>query len=320
MLGAVAKSATLKDLDKLWRHFQRGDTTITHNPKFYHPDPAFLPDPTNTLLIDDSTDKASLQPFNHLPILDFDLEMLREAAQAVEADNEQFGLRKTMTPVDVLRLVFGASASDFYHQHIAHDAPPPIHPEKKVDGILLAIIGILAELADVESIPAWIAAGGLQPDIGHTFTKEIAGCGWEYIVKLDTVPSFEQQLLLSQRKAKKRRLADEGQRSSSAGDSVETGNGASSSAPRDPANHTIPQTLPSHPDHRHWYNSPAHVLYWVRRGLIAVAERGVSLQHGMSGIAERLDKAEREREALDEAARLREDGNGVGERIYQRPV
>lgn len=319
MLGAVAKSATLKDLDKLWRHFQRGDTTITPNPKFYHPDPAFLPDPTNTLLIDDSTDKASLQPFNHLPILDFDLEMLREAAQAVDTDNEQFGLRKTMTPVDVLRLVFGASASDFYHQHIARDAPPPLHPEQKVDGILLAIIGILAELADVESIPAWIAAGGLQPDIGHTFTKEIAACGWEYIVKLDTVPSFEQQML-SQRKAKKRRLADAGQQSSSAGDSVETGNGASSSITRDPANHTIPQTLPSHPDYRHWYNSPAHVLYWVRRGLIAVAERGVPLQHGMSGIAERLDKAEREREALDEAARLREDGNGVGERIYQRPV
>lgn len=315
LAGTVAKSATLKDLDKLWRHFQRGDTTITPNPRFYHPDPMFLPDPTNTLLIDDSTDKASLQPYNHLPILDFDLDMLREAADAVDADNEKFGLRKTMTPADVLRLVFGPSASEFYHRHIARDtAIPENGKENKVDGILLAIIGILSELADVESIPAWIAAGGLQPDIGDTFTAEIASRGWECIVKSDTVSPPAQQPLT--KKAKKRRL-----QAGAAGQQNSSQDPGTTAKPlRDPVNHTIPQTLPSHPDYQHWYNSPAHVLYWVRRGLVAIAERGVSLQHNMSGIGERLEKADREREALDEVAKRRADGNGVEERIYQRPV
>lgn len=294
----------------------------------------FRPDPTNTLLIDDSTDKASLQPYNHLPILDFDLTMLQNAADAVDADNEQYGLRKTMKPIDVLRLVFGASASDFYHRHVARDvAPPEDSAEKRVDGILLAIVGILSELADVESIPAWIAAGGLQPNIAHTFTEDIAARGWEHIVASDAIQHpLTPQHQLEGKKPKRRRMQDDaaGQQSVSVEPATGGGKipptdpppiGTSSNTPVDPANHVIPQTLPSHPDYQHWYNSPVHVLYWVRRGIVALAERGVTLQHNMSGVGERLKAAERERQLLDERAKV--GGQGIPEkpaRYFQAPI
>lgn len=260
--------------------------------------------------------------------------MLQNAADAVDADNEQHGLRKKMKPADVLRLVFGPSASDFYHRHVARDvAPPEESEEKRVDGILLAIIGILSELADVESIPAWIAAGGLQPDIGHTFTEEIASRGWEHIVASDAIQQFlTPQHELDGKKSKKRRMQDDaaGQQSVSVESATDDGSippavpdsaSTSSNTPADPANHVIPHTLPSHPDYQHWYNSPAHVLYWVRRGMDALAERGVPLQHNMSGVGERLKAAERERRTLDERAKAGGEGlPGRPPRYYQAPV
>ncbi|KAJ9118651.1 hypothetical protein QFC22_003871 [Naganishia vaughanmartiniae] len=353
------KSTTFKDLDKLYKHFAKSQQMLSaNNPRFFYPDPRFAPDASNTLLIDDSTTKACLQPFNHLPIRDFELEMLRSAVEAVDADERAHGgVKKTLDKVDVLRLVFGGSALEFWERcergPALPDGPPPPstsndatgprsppsestqstqqRPAEKptVDGILLAIVGILSELKDVASIPAWIASGGLQPDVSNTFTREVAEKGWEYVVELDRVV----KPVKSKGKSggKKRKVKREQEMDVDETQDVGVSNSSiltSSIAPADPAKHTPPQTLPSHPSYAHWYDSPLHVLYWVRRGLVALEERGIRVHHNMTGIKARLEKAEQVKEQQDEAAklleddrnraaaRLREDG---GEAVEYRP-
>lgn len=318
MLYSVQKSATSKDLDKLYKHFTRDNKFSGPYPRFFYPDPMFLPDPTNTLLIDDSTDKASLQPYNHLPILEFEWAMLKNSAEAVEAHEQVNGVSEILEPAEALRLIFGRDARDFYRKAVFTGTAKATSSseEKTVDGILLAIIGILSEIKDVQSIPAWIAAGGLRPDIGHTFTQDIAERGWDHVIALDAV---RQDSSNQERKGwlnwKKRKVEDDttaqdissrGHRNDHKSSEPNTKN-IPAHVPMDPRSHVVQPVLPSHPDYQHWYDSPLHVLYWVRRGLIALEEREVPLQHNMTGVAERLQQAERERRELDEAVSVRRE-------------
>ncbi|KAJ9101134.1 hypothetical protein QFC21_003352 [Naganishia friedmannii] len=344
------KSTTFKDLEKLYKHFAKSQQMLsTYNPRFFYPDPRFAPDATNTLLIDDSTTKACLQPFNHLPIRDFELGMLRTAAEAVDADERAHGgVKKTLDKVDVLRLVFGDSALEFWERCVSGPAlrsekPPPPEPEAPplpplvssnevpgpqalhfghkqptlhpgenptVDGILLAIVGILSEIKDVSSIPAWIASGGLQPDISATFTRDIAEKGWEYVVALDRVVKpikVKGKSGGKNRKVKREQDMDMDDAQDAGLNDLKNALPSTNAPSSDPTKHVPPQTLPSHPSYAHWYDSPLHVLYWVRRGLVALEERGIRLQHNMTGIKARLEKAEQVKEQQDEAARLLED-------------
>lgn len=287
----------------------------------------FFPDPSNTLLIDDSTAKASLQPYNHLPILDFEWNMLKTAAEAVEEFEQVHGVSKVLKPADALRLIFGHSAIDFYRKTLSAENEMTTTPaEKRVDGILLAIIGILSEIQDVQSIPAWIAAGGLRPDVSNTFTEDIAQQGWKHVVALDMTrhrPASTQQEAPSGSKRKKRKHDN----SMAEQDGLQRGNGGvmgeipslelneNSALPQvavQSTDHIVQTVLPSHSDYQHWYDSPFHVLYWVRRGLIALQERGVPLQHNMSGIEKRLQEAERQRKELDDAVAARRAASLAG--------
>jgi hypothetical protein len=327
LLLSVQKSDTFKDLDKLYKLFTKADKFSGHHSRFSYPDPMFFPDPTNTLLIDDSTAKASLQPYNHLPILDFEWNMLKTAAEAVEEFEQVHGVSKVLKPADALRLIFGHSALDFYRKTLSSETGmATATAEKRVDGILLAIVGILSEIQDVQSIPAWIAAGGLRPDVSSTFTEDIAQKGWEHVVALDTTrqrPASAQQGATSDSKRKKRKLDN----SMADQDGLQKGNGGvmggmptleqngNSALPQmagQSTNHIVQTVLPSHPDYQHWYDSPFHVLYWVRRGLIALQERGVPLQHNMSGIERRLREAERQRKELDDAVAARRAASLAG--------
>ncbi|GHJ89302.1 hypothetical protein NliqN6_5704 [Naganishia liquefaciens] len=313
------KSATTKDLDKLYRHFTRDDKFSGPHSRFSYPDPMFFPDPTNTLLVDDSTDKASLQPYNHLPILEFEWESLKSSAEAVEELQQAHGLSEALRPAEALRLIFGRDAQAFYQRAVAagNAGSTTWSQEKTVDGILIAIAGILSEIQDVESIPAWIAAGGLRPNIGHTFTRDIAERGWEHLIALDAVHQdtshHKRKGWLNWKKGKMR--DDPSPEHTAQADSTGKGdrsplesnaNNVTPQSPLDSKSHIVQTVLPSHPDYQHWYDSPIHVLYWVRRGLIALKERGVPLQHNMTGVAERLQAAQRERQELDEAAAARQ--------------
>ncbi|KAJ9125651.1 hypothetical protein QFC22_000613 [Naganishia vaughanmartiniae] len=252
------KSTTYKDLNKVFNHFRTFAPTSAERSRFYHPDPDFTPSTKSTLLIDDSTIKACMQPYNHIPIPEFDLECLRRGD--VVSQNVKRGVKGEIgengasdiyddtirEKARLLRLVFGHSASDFFSLH-ANSEPLASSLSKEpptLDGILLGVIGILSEVQDVVNLPAWIAAGGLLPDVKHTFTQDMSSRGWDNVVLVDSK-------------------------------SAEVNSGNSDAGMSASLRHQVPTLLPSHPDYTHWYRSPLHLLYWVRRGLVALDERGI---------------------------------------------
>lgn len=115
----------------------------------------------------------------------------------------------------------------------------------QLDAMLLAVVGILSELQDVANVPVWIAAGGFKPDITHTLTESMAEGGWAGVLQFDK--GFK-HLAVPQPAAISEPTADD---------------------------------LLAIPDVEMWYKSPIHVLYWVRRGLKALDERGIEPQHGL---------------------------------------
>ncbi|KAJ9092307.1 hypothetical protein QFC19_008741 [Naganishia cerealis] len=268
------KSTTYKDLSKVFHHFASFPVTNAQASRFYRPDPDFTPCVNSTLLIDDSTIKACMQPFNHIPIPEYTLKSLGEEEDLIRSVRHEFegkdGLENSAVEAydarikrraHILRLIFGSGALAFYSRHgVSHNdaAAPPHEEHPKLDGILLAVTGILSEVKDVVNLPAWIAAGGLIPDIRHTFTYEMAEQGWEHVLIVDSskVPPT----------------------------GMEKGemNGIALSEARLSPRLCVPTLLPSHPDYKHWYQSPLHLLYWVRRGLVALDERGISYRSNLA--------------------------------------
>ncbi|KAJ9109325.1 hypothetical protein QFC21_000654 [Naganishia friedmannii] len=255
------KSTTYKDLSKVFNHFAKLSATHAEQSRFYRPDPDFTPPTNSTLLIDDSTIKACMQPFNHIPIPEFDLDSLRrgdivvqDAKHRCEGEAGEIAALngyddKTKENARILRMIFGSSASEFYSRHGRSDSHASISTEQPptLDGILLGVVGILSEVKDVVNLPAWIAAGGLLPDVRHSFTQDTATRGWENLVFVDSKLSAEAE------------------------------NGKPDAGTSGLSNHQVPTLLPSHPNYMHWYQSPLHLLYWVRRGLLALTERGIEV-------------------------------------------
>lgn len=246
------KSLTYKDLEKVEKHFQTLGYMPAEAARFYRPDPDFDPSLRSTLLVDDSTVKACMQPFNHIPIPEYTLESL-DTTQAV-LGKYQAGIgkenarapaehvnQKTHSSADILTRVFGPAPAFF--ERNTNTAEQDTTP--KLDGILLGVIGILEEVKDVVNLPAWIAVGGLMPMVDESFSQDMAGRGWEYIATLD-----------------------QGSRSSIS---------PQHNGYRKVPTHRVPTVLPSHPEYKHWYDSPQHLLYWVRRGLVALQECGIDV-------------------------------------------
>lgn len=234
------------------KHFEHLESTGAETSRFYRPDPDFDPSLQSTLLVDDSTIKACMQPFNHIPIPEYTLKSLEATNRVMEAENQGERRRrashdsggdadrKVDIRANILRQIFGTDPLNLLHDSTSGSANQDheVDAEPKLDGILLAVIGILHETKDVVNLPAWIAAGGLLPNVDHTLTRDMAEKGWTYIACLDC-------------------------------------NSAETTAQSSGIPHSAPTLLPSHPDYKHWYQSPLHTLYWVRRGLIALHERGI---------------------------------------------
>ncbi|KAJ3776418.1 NLI interacting factor-like phosphatase-domain-containing protein [Lentinula raphanica] len=139
------KSATIKDLRKLWKVFP------SHSAR-------------TTLLVDDSTQKACFQPWNHLFVKEYgqaerrrDLDSLynRTASQKPSRARTKKGNHDNL---DVSDLLDNMTLS-----------PPPI-PEttlvspsssESVDSILLAVIGILDALKYQDNVSGWLKSGGI---------------------------------------------------------------------------------------------------------------------------------------------------------------
>ena len=166
--------------------------------------------------------------------------------------------------VALLSAAFGPDPLKFYH-----DVKAGRSTEAQIDVSLIAVVGILAELSDVLIVPAWIAAGGLLPNVEATFTEKHASKGWEAMVAGDlSLPKLSRTT--TTRPLDKRRLWTRNVLAN-----------AKDVPAISPANHQVPRVPPSHSAYVHWFNSPFHVLYWIRRGMVALDERGIPLSHGL---------------------------------------
>jgi hypothetical protein len=223
----------------------------------------FVPNIDNTLLIEERASKCRLQPLNFIAIPDYSEVEHDMAVIAAHGGSEERGLQsdseeakqqsvqdKRMEDRAILfGKIFGCEASTFYERHSSTGTAsnqPGDEPLMKLDAYLVALIGILSELRDVASIPVWIAAGGLTPNVEHTFTDDMAKDGWSNVVQIDSglidVPLTQ----------------------------LESNNHA----------------IPSDESHAHsgggeWFKSPFHVLYWLRRGFVALDQRRIEADHGL---------------------------------------
>ncbi|KAJ3734583.1 hypothetical protein DFJ43DRAFT_1037775 [Lentinula guzmanii] len=136
------KSVTIKDLTKLWKAFP------SHSAK-------------STLLVDDSTQKARLQPWNHIFVKEYgqaerrsDLDYLRKqnVSQGSPGDkgNDHHDLdvsdllgNMTLTPSFAKTSLASQSSSTGF------------------DSILLAVIGILDVLKHQDNVSGWLRSGGI---------------------------------------------------------------------------------------------------------------------------------------------------------------
>jgi hypothetical protein len=163
----------------------------------------FVPNIDNTLLIEERASKCRLQPLNFIAIPDYSEVEHDMAVIAAHGGSEERGLQsdseeakqqsvqdKRMEDRAILfGKIFGCEASTFYERHSSTGTAsnqPGDEPLMKLDAYLVALIGILSELRDVASIPVWIAAGGLTPNVEHTFTDDMAKDGWSNVVQIDS--------------------------------------------------------------------------------------------------------------------------------------
>lgn len=252
-------------------------TTGSLPPRIHIPDPPFTPDVANMILLDDSFTKPAMQPFNHIPIPEYTLNMrtLTEGRvqMLIEKHREQYNAAFSRTfdgserdmeaalqeRMLVMRAVFGSDSAAVYEDSIKPSLEGTAAPEEtNTDAIMLAVVGILAEMSDVTNVQAWLAAGGLMPDVRHAFTEQDAQAGWEALIRAD--------LGLSQSSFRRQKLPS-----------------VNPQMHKLPAtNHRTPQVFPSHVSFIPWYQSPPHLLYWLRRGLIALDERGISVDFGQA--------------------------------------
>lgn len=103
--------------------------------------------PHNTLLLDDSTDKAHLQPFNHILVPEFDAARAKVFVAACKKDGIE---------LDTTLL---ASEDRVHGQHDNSSS------QDKVDDVLLQVVGVLEHARYQINVSSWIRFGGLG-DLG----------------------------------------------------------------------------------------------------------------------------------------------------------
>lgn len=237
-----------KDLRKLFDHLQDRESMSPTRKNLLGD---FLPGVENTLLVESKAPKCRLQPLNFVCIPEYEEKLHLDSIIAAHGDwraPRVLGSATAEDRAELFRKIFGCDALTFFEKHVSTGSTNDEHhndPILKLDVYLVAFVGIFSELRHVLSIPVWIAAGGLQPDVDHTFTEGIAREGWSHVVGIDSgsidlaVPKLEFE------------------------------------------HHVPPSKLPSETVGQEWYQSPIHMLYWLRRGLLALDSRGIAVDHGL---------------------------------------
>jgi hypothetical protein len=210
--------------------------------------------------VEENASKCRLQPLNFVPIPEYSDKEYDDSVIAAHGGFRKRGVKSDATGgkrewaqderieewAALFFKIFGCEASTFYERHVSTDTAPAQPDDEsilKLDAYLVVLVGILSELRNVASVPVWIAAGGLTPNVDHTFTEDMASGGWRHIALIDAglidVPPSRHGF----------------------------------------TKHVVPS--PSNSDGSEWFGSPFLVLYWLRRGLIALDERGIVPDHGL---------------------------------------
>lgn len=137
MLLAGKKSATIKDLSKMWKAFP------SHSAK-------------TTLLVDDSTDKARLQPWNHIHVKEYGHAERRSDLDHIDPKSRtKVKASKKTSDVSTLLADMTLSSSPTKTTLDAPSSTPSF------DSMLLAVIGILDTLKQQDNVSGWLRSGGI---------------------------------------------------------------------------------------------------------------------------------------------------------------
>lgn len=139
------KVQTVKDLNSVWHQLSDDSGIFTGEPLTYSA--------LNTILVDDSLVKAHLQPHNHICLPDYDA---------------------TLRELDVEQSLTDSGDGDALSKEDAQ-----IGISSRYDLSLVAVMGVLDELANQDSVCSWISSGGLRniPGLSTGTSGEIGNKG-----------------------------------------------------------------------------------------------------------------------------------------------
>ncbi|GAW02904.1 phosphoprotein phosphatase [Lentinula edodes] len=132
------KSITIKDLNKLWKTFS------SHSAK-------------TTLLVDDSTQKARLQPWNHIFVKEYGHAERQSDLSHLWGSSHPDKKKQDDVVPDVSDLFDNLTLSPSVLKTSL--APPP--SSDAFDSILLAVIGILDAVKYQDNVSGWLKSGGI---------------------------------------------------------------------------------------------------------------------------------------------------------------
>ena len=246
------KTVTTKDLAKPWDLFAstlgpgnaEGQSAVPSQPQSVH-------SALTTLLLDDSSHKAALQPYNHTCIPEYDSTRRQHDLRSLRfskgpREGKQSKKAKWKNQDETAACSVDRTSPELLSPE---DVLPDLVQKEHYDAILLAVIGILEAVKVQSNVAGWIRKGGLWA------TQERR----EEVSELDTRHHSVG--------------AENGTTVPNA--VVRTGNDASSTS--DPAM-TSEQ---AHLQTKMWFDDASVVAYWVARGRKALMELGIQIVHGV---------------------------------------
>ncbi|TFK66028.1 hypothetical protein BDN72DRAFT_900159 [Pluteus cervinus] len=250
---------------------------------------------TSTLLLDDSPRKAYLQPWNHLCIHEYvehmrkaDLDLaMREAAEPPPSHQPQNSESSGSTD----QIYDGQATGEVKKKRKRAKkkkekvtAPPTDH---QYDPTLLAIVGILDTIRCESNVAGWLRSGGLWAGAGKGENETVvmvedANVGvvapdHEETTVEDQPHAEEARIHTEESSPKRRRVVDISMADSP---QVAEADDVPTTDPSPFENQEATDNAVLEKPHL-WFQDPDNVHYWVDRGLKALKELEIEVQHGV---------------------------------------
>ncbi|KIJ67390.1 hypothetical protein HYDPIDRAFT_108135 [Hydnomerulius pinastri MD-312] len=319
------KTVTTKDLTKPWKLLPLGISPADYNERSSaSPPPKELEESSithsalTTLLLDDSPHKASLQPYNHVCIPEYDSARRLHDLQSLNATKptqpkaSKRNKRRKIENVDKVDTKsqpppnqVDPPSSPRPDSDLSVGSPPPASDpagasgapaEEPFDVTLLAVIGVLDAVKQQSNVAGWIHGGGLwatkeDPADSGVETAVEESRGNENSFASSVSPSDVKEV----HQAKKRRWSSAEKKAAQAGHGkpfitkektaledtptvVQTGNDADTTS-----NPAITTSGEAQLQATMWFNDPSTLACWVARGRKALSELGIEALHGVTG-------------------------------------